>query len=146
MLISCNIKNDKKKEGTSPFQKGHETKVNTIDENEEFKEINSDDLNQLLTEKGEDLSAKEVMKLFYPNKVETEEGNEKIELSEKLSDNGNVVVILIHDNLLDDSVKGEKYIMELTRNDNRWTVLSLKKNWKCWEDRGHTDWGIELCN
>ncbi len=101
-LISCNIKTDKKKEGTTSSQKKQEVQVKNIDENEEFKEISSDDLNQLLSEKGGDLSAKEVMKLFYPNKVETGEGNEKIELSKKVSNNGNVVVTLIHDNLLDD--------------------------------------------
>jgi len=145
-LISCNIKPDKKKEGTTLSQKEQEVQVKTIDENEEFKEISSGDFNQLLTEKGGDLSAKEVMKLFYPNKIETGEGNEKIEILEKVSDNGNVVVTLTHDNLLDDSVRGEKYVMELTKSNNKWTVLSIKKNWKCWDGRGHTDWGIKLCN
>ena len=145
-LISCNIKTDEKKEEATLSQKEHDIKIKTIDKNEDFKEINSDDLNQLLTQKGGVLSAKEVMKLFYPKKVETGEGNEKIELSEKVLDNGNVVVTLIHDNLLDDAVKGEKYILELTKSNATWTVLSLKKNWKCWEDRGNIDWGIELCN
>ncbi|WP_340062980.1 hypothetical protein [Ascidiimonas aurantiaca] len=145
-LISCNLKTDKKKEGTTLSEKEQEVQVKITNKNEEFKEISSDDFNQLLIEKGAHLSAKDVMKLFYPNKVETGEGNEKIEILEKTSDNGNVVVTLIHDNLLDDSVRGEKYIMELTRSNDQWTVLSIKKNWKCWEGRGHTDWGIELCN
>lgn len=145
-LISCNIKTDNKKEETTLPQREQEVQVNTVDEKEEFKEISSDDLNQLLTEKGGDLSAKEVMKLFYPDEVETGEGNEKIELSEKVSDNGNVVVTLIHDNLLDHSVRGKKYVMELTKSNNKWTVLSIKTNWKCWDGKGHTDWGIKLCN
>ncbi|WP_408024668.1 hypothetical protein [Tenacibaculum sediminilitoris] len=145
-LISCNIKTDKKNKETTLSQKEQEVLVKIIDDNEKFKEISSDNLNQLLAEKEGDLSPKEVMMLFYPNKVETSEGNEKIELLEKVSNNGNVVVTLIHDNLLDDSVRGEKYIMELTKNNNKWTVLSIKKNWKCWDGRGHTDWGIEFCN
>ncbi|AWX44236.1 hypothetical protein HME9304_01236 [Flagellimonas maritima] len=144
-LISCNTETDKKNKKTSLSQK-EEVPVEIIDDNQEFKAIDSDDLNQLLVKKGGDLSPKEVMNLFYPNTVETGEGNEKIELLEKVSDNGNVIVTLIHDNLLDDSVRGEKYIIELKRNNNKWTVLSIKKNWKCWNGRGHTDWGIEFCN
>jgi hypothetical protein len=143
ILISCDSKANKKKEGTPLSQK---EQVKTMEENEEFKQLNSDDLNQLLTEKERNLSAKEVMRLFYPHKVETSEGNEKIELTEKVSNNGKIVVTLIHDNLLDDSVRGEKYVMELRKSNNRWAVISIKKNWKCWDGRGHTDWGIKLCN
>ena len=39
--------------------------------------------------------------------IKTNEGNEKIELSKKVSDNRKVVVTFIHDNQLDDYVRGE---------------------------------------
>jgi len=112
---------------------------------EKFEMINADELNQILAKESKNLTAQEVMKLYYPKKVETGEGNEKIEISENILDNGNTVVILIHDNLLDDSVKGEKHLIELKKTNDKWKVVSIKKNWKCWNDRGHTDWGIELC-
>lgn len=52
------------------------------------------------------------MRLYYPKKFEAGEDNEKIEILENILDNGNTIVILIHDNLLDDSVKGEKLLIE----------------------------------
>lgn len=112
---------------------------------EKFEMINTDEANRMLDKESENLTVQEVMKLYYPKKIETGEGNEKIEISEHILDNGNTIVILIHDNLLDDSVKGEKYLMELKKTNDKWKIISIKKNWKCWNGRGHTDWGIELC-
>ncbi|CAM2933926.1 lipocalin family protein [Flavobacterium frigoris] len=115
------------------------------DDNEKFVMIDTEEVNEMVTKEKQNLSAQDVMKLYYPLQAEGVEGNEKIEIAEKISDNGNAVVTLIHDNLLDDSVKGEKHIMELKRAKDRWTVVSIKKNWKCRKDRGHTDWGIKMC-
>lgn len=112
---------------------------------EKFEMINTDEANRMLDKESENLTVQEVMKLYYPKKIETGEGNEKIEISEHILDNGNTIVILIHDNLLDDSIKGEKYLMELKKTNDKWKIISIKKNWKCWNGRGHTDWGIELC-
>lgn len=112
---------------------------------EKFIIVDTDDINQKLNKRIENLSAKEVMKLYYPINVNGKEGNEKIEVSEKNAENGNTLIILIHDNLLDDSLKGEKHIMELKMTNNKWTVISIKKNWKCQSNRGHTQWGIEMC-
>ena len=108
--------------------------------------MNSDKLSEVLNSQNSDLSALEIMRLYYPISVESGEGNEIIQTTETTLENGNIVVTLIHDNLLDDSVKGVKYLLELKKVTDKWTVISLKKNWKCWNDRGHTDWGIEFCN
>ena len=145
-LLSCNQKSDKTNKTIELPDKKENIQINTTDENEKFKTLNSDEINHLLKGKSENISAQDVMKLYYPKKVETAEGNEKIEISEKKLENGNALVTLIHDNLLDDSVRGEKCIMELKRTTNKWIVISIKKNWKCWNGRGHTDWGINLCN
>lgn len=118
-------------------------KISAVDE--EFETLNSGNLNKLLAEKDENLSAQDVIKLYYPEEVEIGEGNEKIEISEKKLENGNTLVTLIHNNLLDDSLKGEKYIMELNSTNDKWNVISIKKNWKCRLGRGHTDWGVKLC-
>lgn len=118
----------------------------TSPNSEKTKELDVAELNNKLAKENKNLSAKEVMKLYYPQKVETTEGNERITMSEKVINNGNAVVTLIHDNLLDDSVKGEKYQMVLKRTGDRWLVVSLKKNWKCWKSRGHINWGIDICH
>jgi len=142
-LTSCNQNTDKKNKEIPVSEEKQKIQINST--YERFEILNTDELNRILAKESKNLTAQEIMKLYYPNKVETGEGNEKIEISENILDNGNTVVILIHDNLLDDSVKGEKHLMELKKTNNKWTVVSLKKNWKCWKGRGHTDWGIELC-
>lgn len=144
-LISCNDKTDNKSKETPSSQKNQEVQIKTTNKNEKFKEVNTDKFNQLLAQKEENFSAKDIMKLFYPKTIKTGEGNEEIEISEKTSDNGNTVVTLIHDNLRDDSVKGEKYIMALKKSNEKWIVVSIKKNWKCRDGRGHTNWGVDLC-
>ncbi len=111
---------------------------------EEFKIIDVSKLNAELSQKTTIISPKDIMKMYYPY-VPGREGNQEIIISDKTLSSGNVEVTLIHDNMLDDSMKGAKYIMELKKLDDNWTVLSLKKNWKCWADRGHTNWGIKLC-
>ncbi len=85
------------------------------------------------------------MRMYYPYKVETSEGNEIITMHTTRLNKENVEVILIHDNFLNDSVKGEKYVLYLKNIDSKWIVISLKKNWKCRDGRGHKDWGIGLC-
>ena len=62
-LTSCNRKVDKKNQ------------IHTT--SEKFEMINTDELNKILAMESENLTAQEVMELFYPKKVETGEGNEK---------------------------------------------------------------------
>ena len=143
LLSSCNeqgsnISKELKEQNVEVEKPGQKDK-------EFFELINTNELNKMLSRENKDLSAEDVMKIYYPAKVETGEGNEKIEISEEIATNGNTIVTLIHDNLLDDSVKGEKYLMELKKTEDKWVVISLIKNWKCRNGRGHTDWGIELC-
>ncbi|GEM_PF-2140582 len=141
-LYSCNPVNDKKqKDDATIEQKQIDEQTPAIAE--EFEEINVSDFNIKLSQNTAELSPEDIMKLYYPLKVETDEGNEKIIISKRTLNNGNIEVKLIHDNLLDDSVKGIKIIMELSKSNNRWFVVSLKNNWKCW--RGHSNWGIEDC-
>lgn len=88
---------------------------------------------------------KEIMELYYPYETETNEGNEKITITEKSLEHEITEVTLIHDNLMDDSMKAIKYIMLLKQQKGKWTIISIKKNWKCRKGRGHAYWGIDLC-
>lgn len=142
-MLSCN-QNPNKPNSESTKQQS-ETQLEIAEISEEFVEIEIFGLNKILTKIEVNRSAKEIMELYYPYKVAANEGNEKISIQEEALKNGNLLVTLIHDNFLDDSVKGEKHLMELKKEKGEWTVISIKKNWKCWEGRGHTDWGIELC-
>ena len=85
------------------------------------------------------------MEIHYPININSEKGNQIFTINERNLDNGNIEVELIHDNQLDDSIKAVKYLMVLKKEEGNLKVISLKKIWKCWDGRGHTNWSIENC-
>src|SRR5690625_4425699 len=142
LMLACNLKKDL---NTPSNELLSESTTQTNEIKEEYIMIDHAELNYTLAQTTTSMSAKEVMKLYYPQEVESQEGNEILTIQEKALENGNIIVTLIHDNFLDDSLKGEKHVMELQLKNNKWSIVTLKKNWKCWERRGHTNWGIEPC-
>lgn len=56
-------------------------------------------------------------------------------------------VLIAYENLLDDSVSGVKYKIDLKKNENgTWNIESVGKAVKCWEGRGHTDYSAKPCS
>lgn len=147
LLLSCHQNSDKKKViETSNLKTQIQKKEGSFKKtNEEFENLEIQEFNNSLSTEKNELSAKDVMHLYYPIEIENAEGKEEITIDEKTLDNGNTLVTLIHDNQMDDSVKGDKLVMELSKIDGKWKALSIKKNWKCYDGRGHTDWGTEFC-
>lgn len=141
-VLSCNSPSEEPNHEEQDMSIVEDSNENYSDET--FESINTDEINQLLAGKT-DLTPTEVMGLHYPTELEFSEGNESIDITEKTLANGNILVTLIHDHLMDDSQMAEKQVMELTQSNGQWNVVALKRNWKCREGRGHTDWGIDLC-
>ncbi|AZZ91946.1 hypothetical protein EUZ85_14890 [Hahella sp. KA22] len=56
-------------------------------------------------------------------------------------------VVLINDNIPDDdSVSGYRYDIVLKRDkSDNWVLVEMTQSWRCWEDRGHTQFGVEPC-
>lgn len=142
-LISCDQSSRKEMSNTEKQVSSNESDTNNI---EKFQEINFNYLNKILSQKTEKLSVRQIMNIYYPINIDNEEGNQIITIQERNLDNGTIEVELIHDNQLDDSIKAVKHLMILNNEGGNWEVISLKKNWKCWDGRGHTNWNIELCN
>jgi hypothetical protein len=111
---------------------------------ESFKKLETEKLNAELATRNDLKTPEEVIILFYNYPKSEPKPNLKIskkELEENLFE-----VTLIHDNQEDDSQKAEKIIMTLKKKGTKWFVKNIKHNWKCYSERGHTDWGIENCN
>lgn len=117
----------------------------TAASNEAYESIDVSEINIKISQNKAISTPKEIIKIYYPFEA-GQEGKEEIIISERILSNGNNQVTLIHDYQLDDAVRGVKYVMELKKEKNNWIVLSLKKNWKCYANRGHVDWGIVLCD
>lgn len=55
--------------------------------------------------------------------------------------------ILIVDGSDDDSIRGYRYDIKLGKNTQEiWQILEAGKSWRCWKERGHTDFSAENCS
>lgn len=62
-----------------------------------------------------------------------------------MSDNA-VTLMITDDGLADDSVRSQKYKIELKKNESDfWEITSAQKTWRCWQDRGHQDYSVKPC-
>ena len=111
---------------------------------ETFEKISPAEFNQKISERMDIESAKDLMKEYYNPFLG--EGNPSLTVDTKSYKNGKVLITLIHDGLLDDSIKAMKIIMIAKKKNGIWMVYEIKKNWKCREGRGHENWGIDRCS
>jgi hypothetical protein len=58
---------------------------------------------------------------------------------------GNAIVTMITDGLADDSVRAEKYRIEMQLVGELWKITWAGTQVKCYEGRGHTDWSKQPC-
>ena len=84
--------------------------------------------------------------LVYYNYPEGEEGGERIHTESKEIGDGRYEIILTHEGLMDDSMQGIRIKMIAQKEGKYWSVEEIGKTWKCYEGRGHTEWGTEQCS
>jgi len=52
---------------------------------------------------------------------------------------------LLRDSLEDDSVRAERWLLDLSREGDVWTIVAARWEQQCHRGRGHQDFGNELC-
>ena len=111
---------------------------------ENFDYINPETFNASIKDKTDIQSAEQLISLYYnyPEK----EGAPHITINIKKITGNTLEITMIHDNQEDDSQRAIKIIMIAQHLNRKWKVLEIKKNWKCWNGRGHTNWGTKYCN
>ena len=111
---------------------------------ESFEILDFTTFNNQISEK-RDIASPEALILRYYNWPEAE-GEADIKVESKAVGDNIYAITMIHDHLKDDSVFGIKLQMRAKKNnDGSWQVKTLKKNWRCRENRGSTEWGVSLC-
>lgn len=85
-----------------------------------------------------------VGKLFGPEY--RTEGNSKFDLEQAEISNEHVRIIVTQEGLLDDSVYGEKRIIEFKYKGNRWVIDNIKLGFKCQSGRGQQKYSGEICS
>ena len=111
---------------------------------ENFDSINPTEFNQRISKRTDIKTAKELIEIYYD--YPKNEGVPKLTFKNKIINEELIEITLIHDYQEDDSERAIKIIMTAELKNKKWSVKEIKKNRKCWDGRGHTNWGIELCN
>jgi len=114
------------------------------DEEEQFREDDAEAFSAIIDER-KDLKTPESLIRLYYNYPEDEIGESVIMTDSVKLDDGSFEITLIHDRLMDDSMRGIKIVINANMEDGIWTVTEARRNWRCWEGRGHEGWGIGYC-
>jgi hypothetical protein len=57
-----------------------------------------------------------------------------------------VTVTVTREGLADDSINGERRTLEFEKKNGKWTIRSIHLRFKCWKNRGHTNYSGDFCN
>ena len=126
MLINC-TNSTVKKESTI------DSRSVETDKYEEF--------NQRVRKTGNIHTPVELIKYYY-GEIDAEQD---INISVDQFEKNQYQIILIQENIKDDSIAGMKVIMIAKRENNLWTVQDIQRSWKCWKGRGHTKYNTQPC-
>ncbi|BDS11049.1 hypothetical protein [Aureispira anguillae] len=103
-------------------------------------------LNEKLKKTTKTISAKEVIKLYYPAKITNEKSYEKIDVQSE-EKGGQTIVTLTHDNQSEHvSIQGHRIVMTLQQKDKHWQIVALKQQFKCWVRKNGILWGTDKCS
>ena len=111
---------------------------------ESFNKLDAKAFNEKIANRTDIKTPEELIKIYYV--YPASEGNPKLTINTKDLGDNRIEITSIHEGLEDDSQSGEKIVMTAKKNDQNWTVIEIKENWKCWDGRGHTSWGTTPCN
>ena len=100
------------------------------------------ELNQRVRKAGNINTPVELVKYYY-GEIDDEQD---IDISVDKFDNNQYKIMLIQENIKDDSIAGMKVIMLAKKDNNEWTVIDIQRTWKCQKGRGHSNFSSEPCN
>ena len=105
-----------------------------------FKSLNPKEFNEKIAGRTDIKTPAELIKLYY------DYPGSKISIKTYDLGGNKYKIILIDENLEDDSQSAQQIVMYAIITDQTWRVIELKVNWKCHWDRGHSYWGTGRCN
>lgn len=78
--------------------------------------------------------------------LEEQEGRKSEDISVAYPTQNTSVIVHTTVGLADDSVSGIRNRIELRRNQNKWKIVWVGRQYKCQPNRGHQDWSGSLCS
>jgi hypothetical protein len=111
---------------------------------ESFKIIDPTKFNEKINSRTDIKTSTDLITLYYD--YPKSEGTPTLSITSDKIGGNSYEITLIHEGLEDDSQSGVKIVMKAKLNGQVWSVTEIKKNWKCWDGRGHVTWGTVPCN
>ena len=100
------------------------------------------ELNQRVRKASNIITPVELIKYYYGEI----DADQDIDISVEIVEENQYEIILIQENIKDDSIAGMRIIMIANNYNNQWTVLDIQRTWKCQKRRGHTKFSSKPCN
>lgn len=126
LIINCTNSNVKKETTTG----------SVIVESDQYIE-----LNQRVRKAGNINTPIELIK-YYCGEIDADQD---VDISVDQFENNQYKIILVQENIKDDSIAGMKVLMLAKRDNNQWTVQDIQRTWKCQKGRGHTKYSTQPC-
>lgn len=144
-LVACNQADNSQETAQSAESSQQVTKKTTdpIHDVGGFIEEDATDLNHEISAHGKALIPEEIVKMYYPHQAASTK--ETISINKEKMEDGNTKITLIDDNMVSETQKTTKIELILQPVGKAWKVVKIQKQWKCYEGKGHTDWGIQTC-
>jgi hypothetical protein len=92
------------------------------------------ELNQRVRKAGTINTPVELIKYYYGEI----DADQDIDISVDQVEENQYEIILIQENIKDDSITEMRIIMVANNDNNQWTVLDIQRTWKCQKRRGHS--------
>ena len=100
------------------------------------------ELNQRVRKAGAINTPVELIKYYYGEI----DADQDIDISVDQVEENQYEIILIQENIKDDSIAEMRIIMVANNDNNQWTVLDIQRTWKCQKRRGHSKFSSKPCN
>lgn len=100
------------------------------------------ELNQRVRKAGTINTPVELIKYYYGEI----DADQDIDISVDQVEENQYEIILIQENIKDDSIAEMRIIMVANNDNNQWTVLDIQRTWKCQKRRGHSKFSTQPCN
>ncbi len=146
LVISCTDK----KTTTSENRNSDSLSMEIETPNEEIEEYRTMDsktlerINAVIASKNLN-TAQAVLNAYAPKDDNNKDEDYVYEVTKMKSDANTTLLLLVEDNMQNDSLKARKVLMRIEYKDNKLKVTQIKESYQCWEWRGHQDWSAVVC-
>jgi hypothetical protein len=103
-------------------------------------------LNAKLAASSKKMSAKEIVKMYYPAEISDNTSFEKIKVQTEKKGT-QTIVTLTHDNQSEHIlIQGHRIVMTLEQKDAHWQIVSMQQQYKCWIRKEGALWSNGKCS